>query len=186
MFDLRGRGFDASATLSWLHEETGDALPRIPLPQMARHGGQPREVAADPTETEDRDLIRNHVLRVEVQADQLVVELKAEKASSDSPNAVDHDRLVLRVPWKKTPIKRRRDIIVPASVSPHDRRPIRAETRRIHRFRAPRIFRRVGSGLAICAGNWLIRNQVPTLVQTDRACGAVLPPWHAGCRVIHS
>jgi len=28
----------------------------------------------------------------------------------------DHDRLVLRVPWKKTPMKRRRDIIVPASV----------------------------------------------------------------------
>ncbi len=42
---------------------------------------------------------------------------------------MDHDRLVLRVPWKKTPMKRRRDIIVPASVSPHDRRPIRAETR---------------------------------------------------------
>src|SRR5436190_6303535 len=40
-----------------------------------------------------------------------------------------HDRLVLRLPWKKTPMKRRRDIIVPASVSPHDRRPIRAETR---------------------------------------------------------
>jgi site-specific DNA recombinase len=42
---------------------------------------------------------------------------------------VDNDRLVLRIPWKKTPIKRRREIIVPASVSPHDRRPIRAETR---------------------------------------------------------
>ena len=41
----------------------------------------------------------------------------------------DQDRLVLRIPWKKTPVKRRRDIIVPASVSPHDRRPIRAETR---------------------------------------------------------
>jgi site-specific DNA recombinase len=85
-----------------------------------------REHLGDPTESEDRDLIRNHVVRVEVQAGQLTVELRA---PSDPPNAVDHDRLVLRVPWKKTPIKRRRDIIVPASVSPHDRRPIRAETR---------------------------------------------------------
>jgi site-specific DNA recombinase len=83
-----------------------------------------REHLGDPTESEDRDLIRNHVVRVEVQADQLAVELKA-----DPPNAMDHDRLVLRVPWKKTPMKRRRDITVPASVSPHDRRPIRAETR---------------------------------------------------------
>src|SRR5258708_22121629 len=88
-----------------------------------------REHLGDPTESEGRDLIRNHVVRVEVQVDQLAVELKAEKTPSDQPNAVDHDRLVLRVPWKKTPMKRRRDIIVPACVSPHDRRPIRAETR---------------------------------------------------------
>ena len=88
-----------------------------------------REHLGDSTESEDRDLIRNHVVRVEVQADQLAVELKAEKAPSDPPNAVDHDRLVLCVPWKKTPMKRRRDIIVPTCVSPHDGRPIRAETR---------------------------------------------------------
>src|SRR6266436_2482931 len=64
-----------------------------------------------------------------MQADELAVELKAEKAPSAPPNAVDNDRLVLRVPWKKTPMKRRREIIVPVSVSPHDLRPIRAETR---------------------------------------------------------
>jgi site-specific DNA recombinase len=39
------------------------------------------------------------------------------------------DPPVVRIPWKKTPMRRRREIIVPASVSPHDRRPIRAETR---------------------------------------------------------
>jgi site-specific DNA recombinase len=61
--------------------------------------------------------------------DDLAVELKAEKAPGDPPNAVDHDRLVLRIPWKKSPLKRRRDIIVPASASPYDRRPIRVETR---------------------------------------------------------
>src|SRR5207247_2015807 len=94
-------------------------------------GEQPaiREHLGDATESEDRDLIRKHVVRVEVQADQLAVELKAEKAPSDPPNAADNDRVVLRVPWKKTPMKRRRDIMAPACVSPHDRRPIRAETR---------------------------------------------------------
>src|SRR5438552_16933651 len=51
-----------------------------------------REHLGDPTESEDRDLIRNHVVRVEVQAGQLTVELRA---PSDPPNAGDHDRLVL-------------------------------------------------------------------------------------------
>src|SRR5207245_2271124 len=87
-----------------------------------------REHFKDSTASDDRDLIRNHVVRVEVQADQLAIELKAEKAPCDPRNA-ENDRLVLRIPWKKTSMKRRREIIAPASVSPHDRRPIRAETR---------------------------------------------------------
>jgi len=58
----------------------------------------------------------------------LAVELKAE-ASSDPPNAANNDRLVLRVPWRKTSMRRRRDIIAPASLPAHNRRPIRAETR---------------------------------------------------------
>jgi hypothetical protein len=91
-------------------------------------GSAVREHLEHSTESADRDLIRNHVVRVEIQADQLVVELQA-GASSSPPSAVDNERAVVRIPWKKTPLKRRREIIVPASASPHDRRPIRAETR---------------------------------------------------------
>jgi site-specific DNA recombinase len=91
-------------------------------------GSAVREHLEDSTESADRDLIRNHVFRAEIQADQLVVELKA-AASSGPPGAVETERPIMRIPWKKTPMKRRREIIVPASVSPHDRRPIRAETR---------------------------------------------------------
>jgi site-specific DNA recombinase len=87
-----------------------------------------RQHCENSTESADRDLIRNHVVRVEVQADQVAVEVKAE-ASNDQPDTADNDRLVLRIPWSKTSMKRRRDIIVPVSRSPHDRRPIRAETR---------------------------------------------------------
>ena len=116
---------------SLLHGQPGRAgsVRRVPAAEVeALVASAVREHLEDSTERDDRDLIRNHVVRVEVQADQLAVELKAE-ASSDPPNAVDNDRLVLRVPWKKTPMKRRREIIVPASESPQDRRPIRAETR---------------------------------------------------------
>ena len=42
---------------------------------------------------------------------------------------LEEDRIVLRVPWKKPPSKRRREIIVPKSTAPQDVRPIRAETR---------------------------------------------------------
>ena len=87
-----------------------------------------REHFQDSAESDDRDLIRSHVVRVDLRVDQLAIELKAAKASGNSRNAVD-DRLVLRIPWKKTPMKRRREIIIPASASAHELRPIRAETR---------------------------------------------------------
>jgi hypothetical protein len=37
--------------------------------------------------------------------------------------------MTLHIPWNKTPMKRRREILAPTSKLPHDRRPIRAETR---------------------------------------------------------
>jgi site-specific DNA recombinase len=116
---------------SLLHGQPGRAgsVCRVPAAEVeARVASAVRGHTEDSTESDHRDLIRNHVVRVEVQADLLVVDLKPQ-ASSNQPNTVDNDRLVLRIPWRKTSMKRRRDIIVPASVSPHDRRPIRAETR---------------------------------------------------------
>jgi DNA invertase Pin-like site-specific DNA recombinase len=114
-----------------LHGQPGRAgsVRRVPAAEVeALVAGAVREHLEDATESADRDLIRNHVVRVEVQADQLAVELKAD-ASTDPPNAADNDRLVLRIPWRKMSMRRRRDIIVPASLPSHDPRPIRAETR---------------------------------------------------------
>jgi site-specific DNA recombinase len=109
--------------------ERAGTVRRLPASEVETLvGSAVREHLEDCTESVDRDLIRNHVVRVEVQTNQLVVELKA-AAPSDSPNRVDNARPVVRIPWKKTPMKRRREIIVPASASPHDPRPIRAETR---------------------------------------------------------
>jgi site-specific DNA recombinase len=114
--------------------------------------------------TDDRELINTHLIRVEVKADHLAVELKesiqgpvqpagrqaqskpkskrrfgtaikndrrptGQEAHGKPPDADDTDRVILRIPWKKTAMKRRREIIAPTSASPHDRRPIRAETR---------------------------------------------------------
>ncbi len=105
--------------------ERAGSVRRVPAAEVeALVGSAVRVHLEDSTQSADRDLIREHVVRVEIKADQLVVELKAAASSGYPPK-----RPVVRIPWKKTPMKRRREIIVPASSSPHDRRPIRAETR---------------------------------------------------------
>jgi site-specific DNA recombinase len=65
---------------------------------------------------EDRTLINTHVARVSVQPDQLVIQL------ADPPNT-------LAVPWRKTPARRRREILLPEGIRPERARPIRSETR---------------------------------------------------------
>ena len=101
-----------------------------------------RDHLKDSVRTDDRDLISTHLIRVEVHADHLAVELKgltgtapkgdrrpARHGSHDKQQDADGiDHAVLLVPWQKNPSKRRREI-VPASASPRDLRPIRAETR---------------------------------------------------------
>jgi site-specific DNA recombinase len=117
---------------SLLHGQPGRAgsVSRVPAAEVeARVASAVREHYEGRADGDDGDLIRNHVVRVELQADHLAIELKAEQAPGSLSNAEDNNRLVLRVPWKKTPSKRRREIIVPVSASPEDCRPIRAETR---------------------------------------------------------
>jgi site-specific DNA recombinase len=126
-----------------LHGQAGRAgsVRRVPATEVeALVGCAVREYLEDLTQTNDRDLISTHVVRVDVRADQLVVELKAPKQSQPrrrgNGTALRHEsseqeagRTVLLVPWQKTPSKRRREIIVPQSAAPQDARPIRAETR---------------------------------------------------------
>ena len=57
-------------------------------------------------------------------------EAQDRRHSAEQDERVHRDPHVLVVPWKKTPSKRPREIILPASTSSHpDPRPIRAETR---------------------------------------------------------
>ncbi|MGA8750838.1 MAG: recombinase family protein, partial [Pseudolabrys sp.] len=84
---------------------------------------------------DDKELISAYVARIDVKRDHLAVQLSA-KSERDSEaqdcrdECVHRDPHVLVVTWKKTPSKRPREIILPASTSSHpDLRPIRAETR---------------------------------------------------------
>jgi DNA invertase Pin-like site-specific DNA recombinase len=79
-----------------------------------------KEDAENPNSLDDKELISSHIARIDVRPDHFAVQL----AQCDlSPTS-------LVIPWVKTPAKRPREIILPASLSPrHDPRPIRAETR---------------------------------------------------------
>jgi len=128
---------------SLLHGRAGRAgsVRRVPAAEVeALVARAVREHLKDSTQTDDRDLISTHVVRVEVQTDQLAVELNIskqeqprERGNGPSPShefsEPEPDRTILLVPWQKPPSKRRREIILPKSAAPQDPRPIRAETR---------------------------------------------------------
>jgi site-specific DNA recombinase len=77
-------------------------------------------------EIEDAILLRTYIARVEVRSDQLVIELTDTKSNGSKGS---RGRNVLKVSWRKTDSKRRREILLPMSVAPHAVRPIRSETR---------------------------------------------------------
>jgi site-specific DNA recombinase len=75
---------------------------------------------------DDRSVVANHLARVEVQPKGLIIHL-VQHLSPDQQT--DEDETTLRVPWQKTPSKRRREILLPAGTPTHDARPIRSESR---------------------------------------------------------
>jgi hypothetical protein len=80
-----------------------------------------------PTEIAHTLLIQNHVTRVDVQSDQLVLELT--DATGVGSKRKRKSRNLIEVPWRKTPPTRRREILVPESEAPQNIRPIRSENR---------------------------------------------------------
>ena len=89
---------------------------RVPAAEVEALVGQAVREHLKDSASPDGDLIRTHVLRVDVQADHLVIELRASKQEpppgreNGTPPGCDSgqleaDRIVLRVPWQETPIK---------------------------------------------------------------------------------
>jgi DNA invertase Pin-like site-specific DNA recombinase len=85
-----------------------------------------REHLKQPAEIEDAMLINTHIVRVEVQSGQLIIELVNAKGADRKRK---RSRNVIEVPWHKTPSTRRREVLVPESGSDQDTRPIRSENR---------------------------------------------------------
>jgi site-specific DNA recombinase len=75
---------------------------------------------------DDQSLVADYVKRVEIQQERLIIQLThIEKSGRRRAQEAD----TLDVPWRKTPVTRRREMLLPASDPPHHVRPIRSETR---------------------------------------------------------
>ena len=75
---------------------------------------------------DDQSLVADYVERVEIQQERLIIQLtQIEKSGRRRAQGAD----TLDVPWRKTPVTRRREMLLPASDPPHHVRPIRSETR---------------------------------------------------------
>jgi site-specific DNA recombinase len=123
---IKYRYYLSSALLQGQPERAG-AVSRIPAAEI--EGVVVRSVRDhlnQSEEIEDAVLITTHVARIEIQSDQLVIELTNAKGIGSKRL---RSRNMLKVPWHKTPLKRRREILVPGSVLPQNVRAIRSENR---------------------------------------------------------
>jgi hypothetical protein len=123
---IKYRYYISSALLQGRAKQAG-TVSRIPASEIeALVAKSIRDHLNEATDIEDAVLIHNHVARVEVQSDQLVIEL-AKAKSADRKRK--HSRNVIEVPWRKRSSTRRREVLMPESASPQESRPIRSENR---------------------------------------------------------
>jgi DNA invertase Pin-like site-specific DNA recombinase len=123
---IKYRYYLSSALLQGQPERAG-AVSRIPAVEIEGLVTRSvREHLNQSADIEDAVLIDIHVAKVEVQLDRLAIELTNAKGIGCKQS---QSRSMLKVPWHKTPLRRRREILVPASVPPQDARAMRSENR---------------------------------------------------------
>jgi DNA invertase Pin-like site-specific DNA recombinase len=88
---------------------------------VAQHG----EPSSSSAHADDRGLIAEQMVRIDVHKDRLIVRLKS--AGTEESHSTD-DRL-LSIPWQKPPSRKSRQILIPLGVSRNEVRPTRIERR---------------------------------------------------------
>jgi hypothetical protein len=121
---IKYRYYISSALLQGRPKQAG-TVSRIPAKQIEDLVAKAvRGHFKEPVEVADAVLIHKHVVRAEVQPNQLVIDL----APANSKRKRNH-RNVIAVPWRKTPSTRRREVLMPEGERPQGARPIRSENR---------------------------------------------------------
>jgi hypothetical protein len=123
---IKYRYYISSALLQGRAKQAG-SISRIPADEIeALVAKSVRSHLNEPTEIEDAILVHNHIARIEVQSDRLVIELINAKGVDRKQK---RGRNVIEVPWRKTPSTRRREILSPESGPAQGARLIRSENR---------------------------------------------------------
>jgi site-specific DNA recombinase len=99
---------------------TAGEIDALVVKSVRDHFKLPTDSKDDPT------LVRDHVIRVEVHPDRLIIELARVEAAGLQKK---HDRQRIEIPWRKTSSTRRREILVPHTMTTEAARPIRSESR---------------------------------------------------------
>ena len=124
---VKYRYYLSSAILNGQSEKSG-SVSRVPAGEIETlvvksvrdHLKRPSDLKDDPT------LIRDHIVRVVVHPDQLIIEL-THPGTTSRKQKQDHQRL--EIPWQKTSSTRRREILLPNNMPLKAVRPIRSESR---------------------------------------------------------
>ena len=118
-----------SAALNQGRAERAGSIRRVPAAEIeALVTKSVREHLKLSVSFDDQSLVNTYVVRVEVQASQLVIQFTPAQKSNRRRAEVEG---TLLVPWQKTPSTRRREILLPGPGSSNGQiaRPIRSETR---------------------------------------------------------
>jgi site-specific DNA recombinase len=126
--NVKYRYYLSAALLQGTAERAG-SVRRVPATEIeALVVKSVREYLRPSQPIDDRSLVHTHVARVEVQPDKLVIQL-AETPETKANRKKKGTNDTLRVPWRKIPARRRREILLPEGISPEHVRPMRSETR---------------------------------------------------------
>jgi DNA invertase Pin-like site-specific DNA recombinase len=123
---IKYRYYISSALLQGQPEQAA-SISRISAPEIEALVTQSvRDQLGRSADLDDKALIQNHVTRVDLRPDRLVIEL-IEITGAKAKRRRSPQRL--EVPWRKTTSTRRREILLPETPSSHPARPIRSENR---------------------------------------------------------
>jgi hypothetical protein len=122
----RYRYYLSTALLQGRAGEAG-SVARVPAPEIeAIVVGAVRKHLKTSGQFDDQNLLNQHVERIEVQSERIALKLVSESGGDTQESA---ETRTLHVPWRKEPMKRERQILVPSNTEPRHVRPIRSETR---------------------------------------------------------
>jgi site-specific DNA recombinase len=118
---IKYRYYLSSAVVRGEAQQVG-SIRRVPAAEIERLVvGALRQRLKTPPPVDDRGLINSYLVRIDAKPKQLIIRLKTKQKSKR------HE--VIRISWCKPSSARRRQILLPANITPINVRPMRSETR---------------------------------------------------------